>query len=213
VTFRGGRLAGPEMPDLSTAQRLGVVIADVTDKGVPAALFMALSRTLLRASAIDGRQPAEVLQRANRLILADSRAGLFVTTFYAVLEPRTGGLTYANGGHNYPLLYETATGQVRPLRAQGVVLGIVPDPRFEQMALTLNPGDVLLLYTDGVTEAMNGERELFGDDRLAAVLRANAHHGPQEIINAVLAAVGDFAGGQSQADDITMVVIKRTDGG
>lgn len=212
VSFRGGRLAGPEMSDLSTAQRLGVVIADVTDKGVPAALFMALSRTLLRASAIDGRQPAEVLQRANRLILADSRAGLFVTTFYAVLEPRTGGLTYANGGHNYPLLYETATGQVRPLRAQGIVLGIVPDPRFEQMALTLNPGDVLLLYTDGVTEAMNGERELFGDERLAAVLRANAQRSPQEIINAVLAAVSDFAGGQSQADDITMVVIKRTHG-
>ncbi len=210
-TFRGGRLAAPEMPDLSTAQRLGVVIADVTDKGVPAALFMALSRTLLRASAIDGRQPAEVLQRANRLILADSRAGLFVTTFYAVLEPRTGALSYANGGHNYPLLYEVATGQVRPLRAQGIVLGIVPDPRFEQIALTLHPGDVLLLYTDGITEAMNSKRELFGDDRLAAVLHANAHHGPQEIINAVLAAVNDFAGGQSQADDITMVVIKRTD--
>ncbi|MFQ3662554.1 MAG: GAF domain-containing SpoIIE family protein phosphatase [Chloroflexaceae bacterium] len=209
-TFRGGRLAAPEMPDLSTAQRLGVVIADVTDKGVPAALFMALSRTLLRASAIDGRQPAEVLQRANRLILADSRAGLFVTTFYAVLEPGTGALSYANGGHNYPLLYEIATGQVRPLRAQGIVLGIVPDPRFEQIALTLHPGDVLLLYTDGITEAMNGERELFGDDRLAAVLHANAHHGPQEIINAVLTAVNDFAGGQSQADDITMVVIKRT---
>jgi len=211
VTFRGGRLTSPEMPDLSTAQRLGVVIADVTDKGVPAALFMALSRTLLRASAIDGRQPAEVLQRANRLILADSRAGLFVTTFYAVLEPRTGALTYANGGHNYPLLYEAATGQVRPLRAQGIVLGIVHDPRFEQITLTLHPGDVLLLYTDGVTEAMNGERELFGDERLAAVLQANAHRSPQEIIGAVLAAVNDFAGGQSQADDITMVVMKRTD--
>lgn len=210
LVFRGGRLATPEPPTLANAQRIGVVIADVTDKGVPAALFMALSRTLLRATAIDGRQPAEVLQRANRLILADSRAGLFVTCFYAVLETRTGALTFANGGHNYPLLYETATGEVRPLRAQGIVLGIVPQPQFEQLAAALAPGDVLLLYTDGVTETMNPHRELFGDDRLAAVLRANHQHGPQEIINAILAALNEFAAGQSQADDITMVVLKRT---
>jgi sigma-B regulation protein RsbU (phosphoserine phosphatase) len=211
VVFRGGtRLPSPGVRDLSAAQRLGVVIADVTDKGVPAALFMALSRTLLRATAIDGRQPAEVLQRANRLILADSRAGLFVTTFYAVLETQTGQVTYANGGHNYPLLYETATDEVRPLRAQGIVLGIVPQPQFEQLSLTMRPGDVLLLYTDGVTEAMNAQRELFGDDRLAAVLRANHRRGPQEILDAVLAEVTAFAGGQSQADDITMVVIKRS---
>ncbi len=210
VIFRGGtRLGSPEMPDLSSAQRLGVVIADVTDKGVPAALFMALSRTLLRATAIDGRQPAEVLERANRLILADSRAGLFVTTFYAVLETRTGLVTYANGGHNYPLHWDAAAGEVRPLRAQGIVLGIVPQPTFEQRSLDLAPGDVILLYTDGVTEAMNPARELFGDERLAAVLRANHQRGPQEIINAVLTEVTAFAGGQSQADDITMVVIKR----
>ncbi len=210
VIFRGGtRLGSPEMPDLSGAQRLGVVIADVTDKGVPAALFMALSRTLLRATAIDGRQPAEVLARANRLILADSRAGLFVTTFYAVLETRTGTVTYANGGHNYPLHWNAAAGEVRPLRAQGIVLGIMPQPQFEQHSLTMAPGDVLLLYTDGVTEAMNPARELFGDERLAAVLRANHHRSPQEIIGAVLAALADFAGGQSQTDDITMVVIKR----
>jgi len=210
MVFRGGRLVTPEPPTLANAQRIGVVIADVTDKGVPAALFMALSRTLLRATAIDGRQPAEVLQRANRLILADSRAGLFVTTFYAVLETRTGKITFANGGHNYPLLYATATGEVRPLRAQGIVLGIIPQPQFEQLESALAPGDVLLLYTDGVTEAMNPQRELFGDDRLAAVLRANHSRGPQEIINAVLAAISEFAAGQSQADDITMVVIKRT---
>ena len=210
VGFRGGmRMPAPEKRPLSTAQRLGVVIADVTDKGVPAALFMALSRTLLRATAIDGRQPAEVLQRANRLILADSRAGLFVTTFYAVLETQTGRVTYANGGHNYPLLYETASGEVRPLRAQGIVLGIIPQPQFEQRELTMRPGDVLLLYTDGVTEAMNSQRELFGDERLSAVLSAHHQHGPQAILDAVLAEVALFADGQSQADDITMVVIKR----
>ena len=211
VVFRGGtRLAAPEMPDLSAAQRLGVVIADVTDKGVPAALFMALSRTLLRATASDGRPPVEVLERANQLILADSRSGLFVTCFYAVLETRTGVVTFANGGHNYPLHWDAATGEVRPLRAQGIVLGIVPDPRFEQRSFTLGPGDVLLLYTDGVTESMDAARELFGDERLVALLRANHQRSPEAIINAVLAAVNAFAEGQSQADDITMVVLKRT---
>jgi sigma-B regulation protein RsbU (phosphoserine phosphatase) len=210
TVFRAGRLVAPDPRDLSGAQRLGIVIADVTDKGVPAALFMALSRTLLRATAIDGRQPAEVLQRANRLIIADSRSGLFVTCFYLALETQSGRVTYANGGHNYPLLYEVASGQVRPLRAQGIVLGIIPDPKFEQLETTIEPGDVLLLYTDGVTEAMNPQRELFGDDRLSAVLRSNHHRGPQEIINAVLSAVSEFAAGQPQSDDITMVVVKRS---
>jgi sigma-B regulation protein RsbU (phosphoserine phosphatase) len=193
----------------SDVQRLGIVIADVTDKGVPAALFMALSRTLLRATAIDGRPPSEVLLRANRLILSDSRAGLFVTCFYAVLDTTAHELQFANGGHNYPLHYSTADDTVYPLRAQGIVLGIVPQPQFEQLQITLNPGDVVLFYTDGVTEAMNGQRELFGDDRLAEVLRANHHRSPGAIIEAVLSAVGEFSSGQSQGDDITIVVMKR----
>lgn len=205
------RFASPTLRDYSSAQRLGIVIADVTDKGVPAALFMALSRTLLRATAIDGRQPDEVLQRANRLILADSRAGLFVTCFYAILETATGEVSFANGGHNYPLLWEAATGRVRQLRAQGIVLGIVPDPHFEVQHFTMQPGDVLLFYTDGVTEAMNLKRDLFGEERLIAVLEANHRRSPQELVNGVLAAVASFVGGQSQSDDITMVVLKRMD--
>ncbi len=210
VVLRAGKhLPLPEPADFSTSRRLGLVIADVTDKGVPAALFMALSRTLLRATAIDGRQPAEVLERANRLILADSRAGLFVTCFYAVVELETGLITFANGGHNYPLHWEAASGAIHPLRAQGIVLGIVSQPHFEQRQVPLAVGDVLLFYTDGVTEAMNLERELFGDERLAEVLRANHQRSPAAIIAAVLAAVTDFASGQSQADDITMVVLKR----
>ncbi|MBP1466345.1 SpoIIE family protein phosphatase [Candidatus Chloroploca sp. M-50] len=210
VVYRGGtRIATPEAPDLSTAQRIGIVIADVTDKGVPAALFMALSRTLLRATAIDGRRPDEVLERANRLILADSRAGLFVTCFYAIIEIDTGLVSFANGGHNYPLLWQAATRTVRPLRAQGIVLGIVPEPTFELQEFVMAPGDVLLFYTDGITEAMNQARELFGDERLTEILIANHQRSPEEIIQAVLAHVTAFASGQNQSDDITMVVIKR----
>ncbi|NJN17856.1 MAG: SpoIIE family protein phosphatase [Oscillochloris sp.] len=210
LVFRGGRLVSATAPTLADAPRIGIVIADVTDKGVPAALFMALSRTLLRATAIDGRQPAEVLQRANRLILADSRAGLFVTCFYAILEPGSGRLDFANGGHNYPLHYRHTSGEIEQLRAQGIVLGIVPQPQFEQNSLYLGPGDVLLFYTDGVTEMMNARRELFGDERLVEVLRANHHRSPQEIINAVLSALNIFAGGENQSDDVTMVVVKRS---
>ncbi|PMP74927.1 MAG: stage II sporulation protein E [Chloroflexus aggregans] len=189
--------------------RFGIVIADVTDKGVPAALFMALSRTILRASAIDGRPPVAVLQRANRIILADSRAGLFVTCFYALLDPSTGHLTYANGGHNYPLLYQRATGQVTPLAAQGIVLGIIPDPQFTPGEIILEPGDVVLFYTDGITEAMNPQRELFGDERLSTVLRSVSHLSPHEIVEAILQAVSAFVSDTPQADDMTMVVLKR----
>jgi sigma-B regulation protein RsbU (phosphoserine phosphatase) len=188
--------------------QLGLLIADVTDKGVPAALFMALSRTLLRANAIDGKPPATVLEQTNRLILADSHAGLFVTCFYAVLHAASGTLTFANGGHNYPLLYRQASGELRVLRAQGIVLGIVPEPHFEQSHETLVSGDVVLFYTDGVTEAMNSQHDLFGEDRLEAVLRQHHQRPAHEIIQAVLEAVEAFGEGESQSDDITMVVVR-----
>ncbi len=189
--------------------RLGIVIADVTDKGVPAALFMALSRTLLRATAFDELQPAAVLEKTNRFILQDSHSGLFVTCFYTVINTRTGELVYANGGHNYPLFYRHKTGEVESLRAQGIVLGIVPKPQFEQRSRTIASGDVVLFYTDGVTEAMNPQREMFGHERLETVLRQNHQHSSYDIIQAVRDQVEAFAVEGGQSDDITMVVIKR----
>lgn len=189
--------------------RLGIVIADVTDKGVPAALFMALSRTLLRATAIDGRPPSAVLEQANRLLLADARSGLFVTCFYGILDTRTGTITYADAGHNYPLLYHHRTGEMEPLQAQGIVLAIVPEPRFEQRTAALEPGDVLCFYTDGVTEAMNARRQLFDEERLIEVLRRSHHLPPEQIIERINEAVSAFAGGAPQTDDITLVVLKR----
>ena len=217
--YRSARQVGGDFYDFidlpsvegSTNGRLGIVIADVTDKGVPAALFMVLSRTLLRATAADGREPMEVLARANQLILNDARAGLFVTTFYAVLDTITGVITYANGGHNYPLFYQIDTDEIHPLRAQGIVLGIIPKPHFDQQTITMQPGDVVLFYTDGVTEAMNPARELFGDERLSDVLRAQHTQSTQAIIEAVLTGISEFALGEPQSDDITMVVLKRVD--
>jgi serine phosphatase RsbU (regulator of sigma subunit) len=191
------------------ASKLGIVIADVTDKGVPAALFMALSRTVIRATASDGRAPVEVLERANRLILADAGAGLFVTCFYALVDSRNDELVYANGGHNYPLLYRAATGDIEQLRAQGIVLGVVAQPVFEQRRLQMAAGDVLLFYTDGVTEAMNRERELFGEERLSEVLQQVHQHEPESMVQAILDALADFTNGEAQSDDITMVVLKK----
>jgi serine phosphatase RsbU (regulator of sigma subunit) len=192
-----------------TMERLGIVIADVTDKGVPAALFMALSRTLIRATASDGRAPNSVLEQANRLILADARSGLFVTCFYGLLDFHTHMLTYADGGHNYPLHYRVATNKVEPLSAQGIVLGIVPEPRFEQHSTAIEPGDVICFYTDGVTEAMDARRQLFGEERLAEVLRRSHHLEPDDILNRIIDAVTNFSGSTPQADDITLVVLKR----
>ncbi|GAB4199000.1 MAG: SpoIIE family protein phosphatase [Roseiflexaceae bacterium] len=203
------RLRSRQSAPARAMRRLGIVIADVTDKGVPAALFMVLSRTLLRATASDGRSPKAVLEQANRLILADTRSGMFVTTFYGILDATTGAFTYANGGHNYPLIYRAATDQVEQLHALGIVLGIIPDPRFEEHSTVIQPGDVLCFYTDGVTEAMNARRQLFDEARLIEVLRRSHHLPPDQIIARILEAVTNFSAGAPQMDDITLVVVKR----
>lgn len=206
---RLGRKPALASPEPEKPRRVGIVIADVTDKGVPAALFMALSRTLLRATASEGRAPETVLARANRVLLSDARSGLFVTCFYGILDAADGVFTYADGGHNYPLLYHCATGEVEELQAPGIVLGVVAEPRFEQRTARLAPGDVLCFYTDGVTEAMNQHRQLFGDARLIDIVSRNAHLPPDQIIAQIIRAVADFVGGTPQADDITLVVLKR----
>jgi serine phosphatase RsbU (regulator of sigma subunit) len=192
-----------------STRRFGVVIADVTDKGVPAALFMVLSRTVIRAAASDGRSPAAVLEQANRLILADARSGLFVTCFYGILDIDSHTFTYASGGHNYPLHYRAVTGEVDQLQAQGIVLGVIPGPRFAEDHVQLERGDVLCFYTDGVTEAMDSRRQLFGEDRLIEVLRHTHMLPPDQIVRRILDAVHSFAAGAPQNDDITIVVLKR----
>jgi serine phosphatase RsbU (regulator of sigma subunit) len=190
-------------------RRVGLVIADVTDKGVPAALFMVLSRTVLRTTASDGRSPVAVLEQANRLILSDAPPGLFVTCFYAILDTETHTLRYANGGHNYPLLYRAASGEVIQLQALGLVLGVIPAPRFAEAEIQLEPGDVLCMYTDGVTEAMNPQRQLFDEERLIEVLRHTHQLPPEEIVVRILEAVHTFTANAPQHDDITLVVLKR----
>lgn len=190
--------------------RLGLVIADVADKGVPAALFMALSRTLIRVTAHDGRSPAKALKRANELIISDAGSDQFVTVFYAILEPQTGVLTYASGGHNPPLLMRR-NGQIESLRAQGTVLGIVDNIELEEKRVTIQPGDVLVLYTDGITDAFNADEEEFGVTRLREVIQQTITRDPSDIIAAINSELRTFVGDMPQFDDFTLVVLERAE--
>ena len=191
--------------------RLGILIADVADKGMGAALYMALSRTLIRTYAIEHEtQPHLVLAEANNRILQDTRAGLFVTVFYGVLDPSSGELRYSNAGHNPPYLVGAGDGNViQELDRTGVPLGILGDGAWVEKVVHLAPGDVLLLYTDGITEAQNAQEAFFDEDRLREVVRANLGRSARDIQDKVIAQVDSFVGDAPQFDDITMMVVVR----
>ena len=189
---------------------LGFVIADVSDKGVPAALFMTLSRSLVRAAALDGSSPAHALERANRWIARDSESAMFVTVFYGILDPSDGALRYACAGHNPPLLVR-ADGQVGELHTPGIALGVIEEARLGEARVALAPGDLLVCYTDGVTEAIDGAEEAFGVPRLAEVLRANRRRSAAEVLQAITDSLAAFTGERAPFDDVTLVVIKRAE--
>jgi serine phosphatase RsbU (regulator of sigma subunit) len=188
--------------------RTGFVVADVADKGTGAALYMALSRTLLRTYAMQfPAEPARALQAVNERILADTHSDQFVTVFYGVLEVETGLLTYANAGHNPALVVGTQAAQ---LGITGIPLGMFPDQSWRQRQFQLEPGDVLVMYTDGVTEAMNGRQEEFGDQRLQQLTTERAAQPVGQIQAAIQQAVQTFAGEAPQADDITLLLVQRS---
>ena len=187
--------------------RVGLAVADVSDKGVPAALFMMSSRTLLKGAAISVGLPGEVLREVNDLLIEDNEGGMFVTLLYAVYDPSSRELTYANGGHNSPLVvHPDGTSALFPL-TDGIALGIAPDLSYKQNTVTLSPGDSVIFYTDGVTEAMNSEEEEFGLDPLSEFFRTNPPENPEETTAAVFDAVNAFAGEMAQSDDITCLVL------
>jgi serine phosphatase RsbU (regulator of sigma subunit) len=188
---------------------MGIVIADVADKGVPAALFMALSRTLLRTMAITGRSPASALALTNNLILADTRSELFVTVFYAILQPDTGDLAYVNAGHQPALLVRATGNAIEELRTGDMAMGVLPDPGYHEKTTHLDPGDILVLYTDGVVEASNAAEEQFGRRRLAHVTQEYRTAEAGELAAQIDAAVALFVGDAPRADDLTLVVLKR----
>lgn len=189
---------------------IGVMIADVSGKGVPAALFMALSRIVIRVSATMYSRVAEAIAFANPIISRDSQTGMFVTVFYGVLDNEKRTLDYVNAGHNPPLIFRTGKDEPEELAATGIALGLSEDAPYDQGTIMLAPGDLVVMYTDGVTEANNDQGEMFEVNRLNDVIRMNRDRSPSEIIPAIIAAVTAFSQKQPQYDDITLMIIRVT---
>jgi sigma-B regulation protein RsbU (phosphoserine phosphatase) len=189
----------------------GLLIADVSGKGVAAALYMAMVRTLIRTYAFEYEsEPAKVMAAANRRILSDSSDDSFVTAFYGVLDPTSGSLRYANAGHNAPFVFRILDGRdVDELRATGIPLGMLEDSTWDEREVTLLPGDRLLAYTDGATDAENEDAEPFGERRLLEVARENAELSAIEMRTVVLDQIKDFVGEAEQEDDITIMIVAR----
>ncbi len=189
--------------------RVGLVIADVSGKGIPAALYMMFARTIMRAVAFSGRDPATALQRVNDLILSDSTSDMFVTAHYGVLDIGAHQLTYASAGHNLALHAAAGECSAQPLTAHGLALGITVDVQFEQKTVDLRGGDVVLFYTDGAIDTLNAGGEEFGEERLSALVCEHKGEPAESIAGAIDAAVLAWAGGEAQYDDFTLIVIKR----
>jgi phosphoserine phosphatase RsbU/P len=188
--------------------RLGILIADVSGKGIPAALFMALSRIVVRVNASLHPEPAEVIRSANAVIAADSKAGMFVTLFYGVLDSRDRSLAYVNAGHNPPLICRGADGTISEIPATGMAVGALEDAEYASGTVAFEPGDVMVLYTDGITEAENASQEMFGEERLCETISRTRTLPAAAIVDAILESVRAFTGATPQSDDITLMVVR-----
>ena len=189
--------------------RLGLFIADVSDKGIPAALFMALTRTLVRAAVHDTLSPGEAMQRVNDLIIPDNQQSMFVTAVYGVLTVENGEFVYVNSGHNPPVRFSAATRQVETLAPTGPALGIIQYAEMKERRLRLERGDFILFYTDGLTEAFSPEGELYGEDRLCELIRSLEIDSAQGLVDTIEKSVDRFEGSLPAADDLTMLAVRR----
>jgi sigma-B regulation protein RsbU (phosphoserine phosphatase) len=196
-------------------ERLGVAIADVSGKGVPASLIMAICRSVLRSQAAQNPSPADVLQKVNRQLYPDIKEDMFISMAYLVLDhAHNGSITLARAGHDAPLLYKRSAETVTPLKPPGMVLGIdsgsVFDRLTNEVAVPLERDDCLVLYTDGVTEAIDGEGNEFGLERMIESVRASATNGASAIVTRLIEDVRSFVGARPQNDDVTLIAIRKT---
>ncbi len=193
---------------------LGVVIADVSGKGVPASLIMAICRSVLRAEARLGQSPAEVLRKVNRQLYPDIKEDMFISMAYLILDQKNDQLILSRGGHDAPLLYRVATDEVEVLKPPGMALGIDSGDVFDRitgdLSVPLEPGDCLVLYTDGVTEMLDANGDEFGPERMTQAIRASAKEGAQGVITRLTEDIRQFAAGHPQNDDITLIVLRKT---
>ena len=188
--------------------RIGFLIADVSGKGVPAAIFMAVSRTLIRATGIRGGSPADCIGYSNKLLSDESVDCMFVTVFYGIMNVTTGEVTYCNAGHNPPYIIK-GTGEVKALEmSQDPMVGAISGVDYHDCQLQLDKGDALVMFTDGVTEAMNAANEEFGEARLEATL-SKTFSKCKDVVEAIKTDVAGFVDGAEQSDDITVLALKR----
>ncbi len=186
---------------------MAFVVADVADKGMPAALYMTVTRTLIRALAQNKPSPGQVLARVNNLLALDTQNGMFVTSAFGILSLATGEFVYANAGHNLPIHRHKRSTHFLP---QGdMALGVVEDITYAESRHMLEPDDVLVLYTDGVTESFSNAGEAFGDDRLRETIRKARILDARSILQAIEETLLDFRDGQPPSDDLTILVIHR----
>ena len=191
-----------------SSSRTGIMIADVSGKGVPAALFMALSRIVVRVTATWFKKPAEVISFANPIIAENSKTGMFVTLFYGVIDKETHTLTYVNAGHNPPLVLRKKTGEIEELELTGMAVGAMEDATYSQQETPLAPVDFMVLYTDGITEAVNDREEMYDLPRLIETIRNNSNSSSKELADEIIRSVFAFSGTTPQFDDITLMVVK-----
>ena len=188
--------------------RVGLVIADVADKGMPAALFMTLVRTLIRAAAKDHHSPAEILMQVNNLLVPDAKQGMFVTLLMVIYSPHDGSLLYANAGHNPPILSSEASSE--ELAPTGMALGVIEGTQITERMLQINPGDRLLFYTDGVTDALASDEEMFGINRLHDIMKKSEGCTASGLLEQIQINLTQFVAGATQTDDLTIAVLIRT---
>ncbi|HEY5766929.1 MAG TPA: GAF domain-containing SpoIIE family protein phosphatase [Candidatus Udaeobacter sp.] len=195
-------------------ERLGVAIADVSGKGVPASLIMAICRSVLRAEAARNPSPADVLRKVNRQLYPDIKEDMFISMAYLVLDHQHDGVTLARAGHDAPLLYQQQSQTVTPIKSPGMVVGIDSGSVFDRLtvdfSVPLERNDCLVLYTDGVTETLNSEGDEYGVDRMTQSVRASANDGAQAIVKRIIEDVREFTGSVPQNDDITVIAIRKT---
>jgi sigma-B regulation protein RsbU (phosphoserine phosphatase) len=195
-------------------ERLGVAIADVSGKGVPASLIMAICRSVLRAKAARNPSPADVLRKVNRQLYPDIKEDMFISMAYLVLDHQNDGVTLARAGHDAPLWYQRQSQTVTPVKSPGMVVGIDSGSVFDRLTVDfpvpLESNDCLVLYTDGLTETLNSEGDEFGVDRMMQSVRASASAGAQAIVKRIIEDVREFTGSVPQNDDMTLIAIRKT---
>jgi sigma-B regulation protein RsbU (phosphoserine phosphatase) len=217
MTYQPARQIGGDFFDIYSLPHrpsvVGIVVADVTGKGVTAALMMAFSRAVLRSAAYNGSGPADALRRTNRVLVHEARTGLFLTAFVGWLDTATGLLRWASAGHEAPVIVRRGTHRVSRLTAAGALLGLFDPLSLRDHTTVLAPGDALVVHTDGVTDARDSQGNFFGEPGYLDVVRRHAEHGATGIVRAIETAVDQFQLHTPPADDLTIVAISRAEGG